>query len=121
MFKWHVLAIVVGIVAVSSAALAWLPNGLYGPSERVSLMTGQPSDKGTPRVETISDAMRTIRSLEARSLKRHEQLLEDTQVLADIYDGLVQQNADRVAEIAALKKEVATIRAEVAAMKAGRR
>ena len=56
--------------------------------------------------------MRTIRALEARSLKQHEQLLEDTQVLADIYDGLVQQNADRIAEIAALKKEIATIRAE---------
>jgi hypothetical protein len=84
-------------------------------------MTVGQSDKGSPPMATVGDALRRIRALEARSRKQHEQLIEDTQALADAYDGLVQQNADRIAEIATLKKEMAVIRAELSALKAGPR
>jgi hypothetical protein len=120
MSHWRVFVMVVGVLAVSSVGLAWLPSALHDHPDRLStLMDRQQPKAATPGV-TINDAMRTIRALEALSLKRHEQLVEDTQALADAYDGLVQQNADRIAEIAALKKELLAIRAELAVLKTSR-
>ena len=106
MHRWRALSIVFGFLVVSSAALAGLPSALHGRSEPFSTVTVRQNDKGSPRVATIGDALRTIRALEARARKQHELLLEDTQALADAYNGLVQQNADRIAEIAALKRRL---------------
>jgi hypothetical protein len=120
MHRWRARSIVFGFVVVCSAASAGSPS-VHGRSERLFAMTVGQSEKGSPRIATVEDALRRIRALEARSRKQHEQLLEDTQALADGYDGLVQQNADRIAEIAALKNEIAVIRAELSASKAGPR
>ena len=119
--RWRARSIAVGFVVVCSAASAGSPSDLHDRSERLSAITVRQSEKGSPRIATVEDALRRIRALEARSRKQHEQLLEDTQALADAYDGLVQQNADRIAEIAALKKEIAVIRAELSASRAGPR
>ena len=116
MHRWRARSIAVGFVVICSAAGS--PSARYGGSEQSSATTVRQSDKGSPPIATVGDALRRIRALEARSRKQHEQLLEDTQALADAYDGLVQQNADRIAEIATLKKELAVIRAELSALKA---
>lgn len=79
------------------------------------------NEGGLRRITTIDEASREILALEVRSKGRHDVLLEDTQALAEAYDGLVQQNADRVAEIAALKQEIANIRSELSALKAARK
>jgi hypothetical protein len=121
MHRWRARSIAVGFVVICSAAAAGSPSARYGGSEQSSATTVRQSDKGSPPIATVGDALRRIRALEARSRKQHEQLLEDTQALADAYDGLVQQNADRIAEIATLKKEMAVIRAELLALKAGPR
>ena len=119
MSYWRVFVMVVGVLALSSVGLAWLPSALHDHPDRLSVLMDGQQKAAAPSV-TINDAMRTIRALEALSLKRHEQLLEDTQALADAYDGLVQQNADRIAEIAALKKELSAIRAELAVLRTSR-
>ena len=66
-----------------------------------------------------SVALRAIQALEARTQTQHEDMLHDTQALADEAASLVQLNADRAAEIAALKLELASLRAEVAALRHG--
>ena len=81
-------------------------------------MKVRPDDMTQEPIAPIGEALSTIRALEARSRKQHEQLLEDTQALADSYNGLVHQNAERIAEMADLKKELAAIRAELSALKA---
>jgi hypothetical protein len=121
MHRWRARSVVVGLVVICSAAAAGSPSPRHEEWEQSSAMTAGQSDKGSSPVATVADALRRIRALEARSRKQHEQLLEDTQALADAYDGLVQQNADRIAEIATLKKEMAVIRAELSALKAGPR
>jgi hypothetical protein len=68
-------------------------------------------------VDAAGVALRTIQALEARSRTQHENLLEDTQALADESASLVQENTDRAAQLAALKAEIATLRAEVAALR----
>jgi peptidoglycan hydrolase CwlO-like protein len=95
MHRWRDFAIVVGLLAVCLAASAW-----------------------TPESGTLDDTLQTVRALDERSQKQHEQLLEDTQALADAYNGLEQQNTRRAAEIAALKQEIAAVRAELRALKA---
>lgn len=65
-------------------------------------------------------ALRAIQALEARTRAQHEHMLEDTQSLADLNDSLVRENADRIAEIAALKAALATLRAEIAVLRDGR-
>jgi uncharacterized protein HemX len=64
-------------------------------------------------------ALRAIQALEARMRTQHEDMLHDTQALADEAASLVQLNAERAAEIAALKVELAALRAEVAALRHG--
>ncbi len=118
MHRWPVRSVVVGLVVICSVAAAGSPSARHGGSEHSSATTVEQSAKGSPPIATVGDALRRIRALEARSRKQHEQLLEDTQALADANDGLVQQNADRIAEIATLKKEIAIIRAELSALKA---
>ena len=118
MHRWRSRSVVVGFVVICSAAAAGSPSPRHGGSEQSSATTVRQSDKGSSPIATVGDALRRVRALEARSRKQHEQLLEDTQALADAYDGLVQQNADRIAEIATLKKEIAIIRAELSAVKA---
>jgi hypothetical protein len=68
-------------------------------------------------VDADGAALRAIRALEARTRTQHEDMLHDTQALADEAANLVQLNADRAAEIAALKLELAALRAEVAALR----
>lgn len=104
---------------VYSAAAAWLPSGFHGPEPRST--AGVQDEGGLPRITTIDEASREIRALEARSKGRHDHLLEDTKALAEVYDGLVQQNADRIAEIAALKREIADVRSDLSALKAARK
>jgi len=55
-------------------------------------------------------ALRAIQALEARTRTQHERMLEDTQSLADQNDRLVQENAERIAEIATLKADIAALR-----------
>ena len=62
-------------------------------------------------------ALRAVQALEARTRTQHEDMLHDTQALADEAASLVQRNADHAAEIAALKLELAALRAEVAALR----
>jgi hypothetical protein len=119
MFKLRALTIVFSFFVVSSVVSAWLPAVVFDQSGRPSTTNPEIGQESKPPV-TIGDAIRTIRALEARSLKQHQQLLEDTQALADVYNSLVEQNADRIAEIAHLKKEVESIRVEIAALKAQR-
>jgi hypothetical protein len=121
MHKWRAASIVFGFLFICSALSAGSPRASDEPSEPLSTATVRQSDTGSPRIATIGDALRSIRAVEARSRRQHELLLEDTQALADAYNGLVHQNADRVAEIAALKKQIAAIRAELSALKAARR
>ena len=121
MHRWRAHSIVVGIVVISLQPRHGRLSGssrAVGAYHRLTTMAGR-ATKAHRRIATVGDAVRRIRALEARSRKQHEQLLEDTQALADAYDGLVQQNADRIAEIATLKKEIAIIRAELSALKAG--
>ena len=119
MFRWRAISIVFGILVVSSVASAWLPAVVYYRPQQPSTTNTSKGKESTP-VEAIGDTMRVIRALEERSLKQHEQLLEDTQALADLYNGLVQQNADRIAEITDLKKEIVSLRAELTVLKASR-
>jgi hypothetical protein len=72
-------------------------------------------------VDADGAALRAIQALEARTRMQHEDMLHDTQALADEAASLVQLNADRAAEIAALKLELAALRAEVAALRHGLR
>ena len=58
-----------------------------------------------------------MQALETRTQQHHEQLTEDTQALADAYNGLADQNAVRSAEIALLQKEIAALRAELSALR----
>ena len=95
-----------------------MPSVLPGQPEPFSPMKVRPDDMTQEPIAPIGEALSTIRALEARSRKQHEQLLEDTQALADSYNGLVHQNAERIAEMADLKKELAAIRAELSALKA---
>jgi hypothetical protein len=66
-------------------------------------------------------ALRAIQALEAQTRTQHEDMLHDTQALADEAANLVRLNADRAAEIAALKLELAALGAEVAALRHERR
>ncbi len=111
------LSFVFACLVVSSAAWAWSPGFVHRQSPTPSVSQ---TEKGSTRIAARRDVLTTIRAVEDRSQKQHEQLLEDTQALADAYNGLSQENADRVAEIAALKSEVAAIRAELSALKAAR-
>jgi hypothetical protein len=70
-------------------------------------------------VDADGAALRAIQALEARTRTQHEDILHDTQALADEAASLVQLNADRAAEIAELKVELAALRAEVAALRHG--
>lgn len=116
MSRWSVLLGVVGILGVSSVGVARLPSVSYEYPDRVSGSREIHNQRAAAATPTAADAMRAIRALEALSLRRHDQLLEDTQALADAYDGLVQQNADRIAEIATLKRELSAVRAELATL-----
>ena len=118
MHRWRARSVVVCLVVICSAAAAGSPSACHEGWEQSSANTVGQSDQGSSPIAGVGDALRRIRALEARSRKQHEQLLEDTQALADVYDGLVQQNAARIAEIATLKKEIAIIRAELSALKA---
>jgi hypothetical protein len=64
---------------------------------------------------------RSIQALDVRSQTQHEQMLADTQALANEIESLVQLNAERIAEIAALTSELAALRAEVALLRRGHR
>jgi hypothetical protein len=66
-------------------------------------------------------ALRAVQALEARTRAEHENMLDDTQALADESESLVELNAERAAEIATLKAELASLRAEVTALRRGRR
>ncbi len=66
-------------------------------------------------------ALRSVQALEARTRTEHENMLHDTQALADESESLVGLNAERAAEIATLKAELASLRAEVTALRRGRR
>lgn len=113
------LSVVFVFLFVYCAAAGWLPSGGHGRALRSAVLAQDAG--GVPRITTIDDAAREIRALEARSKGRHDHLLEDTKALAESYDELVHQNADRIAEIAALKREVADIRSELSALKAARK
>ena len=69
------------------------------------------------RADADDVALRAIQALEVRTQAQHEDMLQDTQALADEAAGLVQLNADRAAEIATLKSELAALRADVAALR----
>lgn len=77
----------------------------------------QPADP----VDADGAALRAIHALEARTRTQHQDMLHDTQALADEAASLVRLNADRAAEIAALKLELAALRAELAALRHGLR
>lgn len=64
-------------------------------------------------------ARESVHALEGRSRTQHEQMLADTQALANELEGLVQLNAERAAEIATLTSELAKLRSEVASLRRG--
>ena len=68
----------------------------------------------------VATMWRPTRALETPAQENYQQLLEDTQALADAYNGLTEQNAMRSAEIARLQQDIASLRAELSALK-GRR
>lgn len=66
-------------------------------------------------------ARRSIEALDRRTREQHENMLADTQALADEIASLASQNAERAAEIVALKAEAAALRAEIEARRSARR
>ena len=74
-----------------------------------------------PIREADGVALLAIQALELRTRLEHEDMLADTQALANESGGLARENAERAADIATLKAEIAALRAEVSALRRVRR